>query len=84
MVKHRMIYFSFSPVELKILFSNVSLTPAVNEYVIPRLPSVWLRPVAVIPYIISPTKIISMCNDTVIIIAFMMNDMSNFESIGHF
>ncbi len=74
-----MLYFLTRTVEFEILFGYVGLTAAIDEYVIPRLPSVRLRPVSLIPRIIGFTRIIRIHNHTVIIVALVMDYMSYFK-----
>ena len=74
-----MIYFLPRAVEFEILFSYVGLAAPINEYVIPRLSPIRLRPVSAIPLIIGLTKFIRIHNHTVIIVALVVNYMSYFK-----
>ena len=81
MVNHRMLYFLARTVEFEILFGYVGLAAPIDEYVIPRLPSVRLRPVSLIPRVIGFTKIIRIHNHTVIIVALVMDYVAYFKFI---
>ena len=81
MVKHRMLYFLTRTVEFEILFGYVGLAAPIYEYVIPRLPSVRLRPVSLIPSVIGFAKIIRIYHHTVIIVALVMDYVAYFKFI---
>ena len=81
MVNHRMPYFFTRAVKFEILFGYVSLAAPIDEYVIPRLPSVRLRPVSLIPRVIGFTKIIRIHYHTVIIVALVMDYVAYFKFI---
>ena len=79
MVKHRMRYFLPRAVEFEILLSYVGLAAPIDKYVIPRLLSIRLRPVSVIPLVIGFTKFIRIHNHTVIIVALVVYYMAYFK-----